>query len=161
MKKLLLLLILFLQCFCLFPARTVKVTPILTLPQLPVSAIHRIFQDSQGYMWYGTVNGLCQDDGYRLRIFRSDINAGKIMENNIIQSIAEDAKGRIWFGCDQGAYILNKQDGRITPLDPERLGSCIYKPYPTYLRRNDVDYRRQFFNPVQLGGLIPKKLSSL
>lgn len=97
MKRLIVFLILFLQSFYLFPARTVKVTPILTLPQLPVSAIHRIFQDSQGYMWYGTVNGLCQDDGYRLRVFRSDINAEKIMENNIIQSIAEDAKGRIWF----------------------------------------------------------------
>lgn len=125
MKKLIVFLILFLQSFYLFPARTVKVTPILTLPQLPVSAIHRIFQDSQGYMWYGTVNGLCQDDGYRLRVFRSDINAEKIMENNIIQSIAEDAKGRIWFGCDQGAYILNKQDGQITPLDPKRLGTLF------------------------------------
>ena len=125
MKRLIVFLILFLQSFYLFPARTVKVTPILTLPQLPVSAIHRIFQDSQGYMWYGTVNGLCQDDGYRLRVFRSDINAEKIMENNIIQSIAEDAKGRIWFGCDQGAYILNKQDGQITPLDPKRLGTLF------------------------------------
>lgn len=121
MKKLFLYLLLSLQSLFLFPARTVKVTPIPTLPQLPVSAIHRIFQDSRGYMWYGTVNGLCQDDGYRLRVFRSDINTGKIMGNNIIQSIAEDAKGRIWFGCDQGVYILDTQNSRITPLHPERL----------------------------------------
>ena len=121
MKNLLLCLLLFLQSLFLFASRTVKVTPIPTLPQLPVSAIHRIFQDSQGYMWYGTVNGLCQDDGYRLRIFRSDINTGNIIGNNIIQSIAEDDKGRIWFGCDQGVYILNKQNNQIIPLHPEKL----------------------------------------
>ncbi len=39
-------------------ASNIRITPVPSLPQLPVSAIHRIFQDSEGLMWYGTVNGL-------------------------------------------------------------------------------------------------------
>ena len=34
------------------------------LDQLPTKAIHRIFQDTDGYIWYGTFDGLCRYDGY-------------------------------------------------------------------------------------------------
>ena len=50
MKKTLALIVLILQCFCLPPVKAaVRITPIPSLSQLPVSAIHRIFQDSEGY----------------------------------------------------------------------------------------------------------------
>ena len=105
----------------------VRLTPIPSLPQLPVSAIHRIFQDSEGMMWYGTVNGLCRDDGYRVDVIRSDIHTPGLLRNSLVQSISEDTKGRIWFGTDAGAYILDKTDRQVTPLDPERLqGSVVY-----------------------------------
>lgn len=100
---------------------SIRLTPIPSLPQLPVSAIHRIFQDSEGIMWYGTVNGLCRDDGYQVDVIRSDINTPGLLNNNTIQSIGEDAKGRIWFGTDHGAYILDKSNGKVTPLDARRL----------------------------------------
>ena len=74
MKYLVIVLFLCLQSLALTPACRVRVVPFPSLSQLPVSAVHRIFQDSEGYMWYGTVNGLCRDDGYRVRIYRSDIN---------------------------------------------------------------------------------------
>lgn len=102
-------------------ASSVRITPIPSLPQLPVSAVHRIFQDSEGMMWYGTVNGLCRDDGYLVDVIRSDIRTPGLLRNNTIQSIAEDEKGRIWFGTDYGAYILDKSDRKVTPLDPEKL----------------------------------------
>ena len=44
-----------------------------------------------------------------------------------IQSIAEDERGRIWFGTDHGAYMLDKTSRQVTPLDAERLQtSFIY-----------------------------------
>ena len=58
-------------------------------------------------MWYGTVNGLCRDDGYQVDVIRSDIHTPGLLRNNLVQSISEDAKGRIWFGTDAGAYILD------------------------------------------------------
>ena len=121
MKYLVIVLFLCLQSLALTPACRVRVVPFPSLPQLPVSAVHRIFQDSEGYMWYGTVNGLCRDDGYRVRIYRSDINTPGLLDDNTIQCIAEDLGGRIWFGSDHGAYILDKQSGAIAPLDSARL----------------------------------------
>lgn len=105
----------------------IRITPVPSLPQLPVSAIHRIFQDSEGLMWYGTVNGLCCDDGYQISVIRSDINTPGLLNDNTIQSIAEDERGRIWFGTDHGAYMLDKTSRQVTPLDAERLQtSFIY-----------------------------------
>lgn len=93
------------------------VTKIPALGKLPVNAIHRIYQDSEGYMWYGTVNGLCRDDGYRIQTFRSDFRTPGILNDNLIAAIAEDKRGRIWFSTNCGAYILDKKDYRITEVD--------------------------------------------
>ena len=57
----------------LLHAQDIVVREIPSLDKLPVNAIHRIFQDSDGYMWYGTFNGLCRNDGYNIRVFRSDL----------------------------------------------------------------------------------------
>lgn len=99
----------------------IRITPVPSLPQLPVSAIHRIFQDSEGMMWYGTVNGLCCDDGYQISVIRSDINTPGLLNDNTIQCIAEGEPGKIWFGTDHGAYILDKANRQITSLSPEIL----------------------------------------
>lgn len=107
--------------FCGVYSRNIAVTDIPTINQLPVNAIHRVFQDSEGYMWYGTVNGLCRDDGYHVKVFRSDIDTPGLLEDNLVECIAEDKQGRIWFGTDKGAYILDKADYSIRPLDKERL----------------------------------------
>ena len=72
-------------------------------------------------MWYGTVNGLCRDDGYHVKVFRSDIETPGLLEDNLVECIAEDKKGNIWFGTDKGVYILDKSDYSVHPMDQERL----------------------------------------
>ena len=68
-------------------------------------------------MWYGTVNGLCRDDGYHVKVFRSDIETPGLLEDNLLECIAEDKKGNIWFGTDKGVYILDKSDYSVHPID--------------------------------------------
>lgn len=103
-------------------SQNIKITDIPSLSKLPVSAVHRVFQDSEGYMWYGTVNGLCRDDGYHVKVFRSDINTPGLISDNLIQCISEGPDGNIWFGTDHGAYIINKNKGyTLTPLCEEKL----------------------------------------
>ena len=55
--------LLFLISSIIISGQSISVTEIPTLGKLPVNAIHRIYQDKDGYIWYGTVNGLCRDDG--------------------------------------------------------------------------------------------------
>lgn len=132
-------------------SQNITVTDIPTISQLPVNAIHRVFQDSEGYMWYGTVNGLCRDDGYHVKVFRSDIETPELLEDNLVECIAEDQAGRIWFGTDKGAYILDKSDYSVRPVDKERLkdvavmhlyatgDGCMWVGYHAVLAKYDMD----------------------
>lgn len=120
MKHILTVILSFVFCYCGY-SRNITLTDIPTIDQLPVNAIHRVFQDSEGYMWYGTVNGLCRDDGYHVKVFRSDIDTPGLLDDNLVECIAEDKEGKIWFGTDKGAYILDKSDYSVRPLDEKRL----------------------------------------
>lgn len=109
-------------------AQNIAINNIPCLRKLPVNAIHRIFQDKEGYMWYGTVDGLCRDDGYHVKIFRSDINTPGLLDNNLVECITEDHEEKIWFGTDKGVYILDKKDYFLRPLDYKRLkNQFIYR----------------------------------
>lgn len=120
MKHLLSFLFSFFSCG-LYGQQGVGISQIPTLGQLPVNAIHRVFQDSEGYMWYGTENGLCRDDGYDVLVFRSDIHTPGLLENNRVTCLAEDLNGNLWFGTDKGAYLLDKKKYSIHALDAPRL----------------------------------------
>ena len=100
-----------------------------TQNQLPVSAIHSVFRDSEGYLWYGTVNGLCRDDGYQLQIFRPGFLQA---QDRVIGCMSEDHDGHLWLGSDNGLYWLDKADYTIRALVPERWeGERINQLLPT------------------------------
>lgn len=88
-----------------------------THDQLPVSAIHSVYRDAEGYLWYGTVNGLCRDDGYQLQIFRPSFLQA---QDRVIGCMAEDHDGHLWLGSDNGLYWLDKADYTIHALERER-----------------------------------------
>lgn len=90
--------------------------------QLPVANVHRILQDSEGYMWYATEGGgLCRDDGYSVEVFRSDRNTPSLLASNDITCMTEDGHGRIWFGTKAGAYILDKKNYTICRIEDNEL----------------------------------------
>ena len=113
---------------------SIRITDIPNLKKLPVNAIHRIFQDKEGYMWYGTVNGLCRDDGYQIKIFRTDYKHRGLLADNLVECICEDRKNRIWFGTDKGLYCLDKKDYRITKISHPLLDNQMI--YQLYQRSN-------------------------
>ena len=80
--------------------------------KLPSNSVIRTFNDSEGYMWFGTRDGLCRFDGYDIKVFRSSALTPGILNNNEIQCIAEDKKKRIWIGTDKGLAIYDH--GKLT-----------------------------------------------
>lgn len=70
-----------------------------------------IFQDSDGFMWFGTRNGLSRYDGFQIVNFRHSLQPGSISGNRIL-SINEDAEGFLWVGTFQsGINRLNRETG--------------------------------------------------
>lgn len=85
--------------------------------KLPTGSVYRIFKDSDGYIWFGTTEGLCRFDGYELKTFRSSsINQG-VLKNNEIQCIAEDKNKNIWIGMQEGINIIDKRNFQIKTYD--------------------------------------------
>lgn len=121
MKKILFFLLLWYSGFCYAQLSQVRVTEIPAISQLPVSAITCIYEDTEGYMWYGTVDGLCRDDGYSVHVFRSDFHTPGLMDINSVLCITEDKQHRLWFGTQKGVYILDKSTYAITKLDVAEL----------------------------------------
>lgn len=102
------------------------------MPQLPIHSVHRIFQDKEGYIWYGTSDGLCRDDGYNVQLFRSDRHTPNAMESSLIYTIAEDGRNRLWLGTEKDVYILDKATYKVHQLDhPETKNRRINTLYAT------------------------------
>jgi PAS domain S-box-containing protein len=75
---------------------------------LSQSSVMCIFQDSKGFMWFGTEDGLNRYDGYNFTIYRSDPGNPYSPNNNRIFDIYEDQTGTLWIGTSGGG--LNKFD---------------------------------------------------
>ncbi len=64
-----------------------------TADGLPSSEVYHVFQDSKGYIWLATDNGVSKYNGYEFESF--DMNDG--LATNSISEVYEDHEGRIWF----------------------------------------------------------------
>jgi signal transduction histidine kinase/ligand-binding sensor domain-containing protein len=81
------------------------------------SAIHRIFQDSRGFIWLGTEDGLVKYDGYELTIYRHDATDAHSLGDNHIQTIYEDRAGVLWVGTGSGLERFDHSNGQFTHYD--------------------------------------------
>ena len=105
----------------------VRFEHITTEEGLSENVINCIFQDSRGFMWIGTDDGLNRFDGYNFEIFRSDGDREGAINSNIIYDIAEDSRGDLWIGTT--GWGINHFDPitekfseyRASPSDPNSL----------------------------------------
>jgi signal transduction histidine kinase/ligand-binding sensor domain-containing protein/DNA-binding response OmpR family regulator len=67
-----------------------------------------ILQDSKGFMWFGTSDGLNKYDGYKFTIYNKDSKNQNSIGSNYIADIKEDAEGMIWIATRGGG--LNRYD---------------------------------------------------
>ncbi|MEQ8463833.1 two-component regulator propeller domain-containing protein [Coleofasciculus sp. E1-EBD-02] len=99
---------------------------------LPQSCILAILQDSQGWIWFGTQDGLSRYDGYKFTIYKYNELNLKTLSDNFILSIYEDKSGIVWVGTDNGG--LNTFDRKT-----EQFTHYIHNPAkPNSLSSNSV-----------------------
>jgi signal transduction histidine kinase/ligand-binding sensor domain-containing protein/CheY-like chemotaxis protein len=67
--------------------------------------IHCILQDSRGFMWFGSEEGLHRYDGYNMKVYRRG-DDGSGISNNFIRALYEDKFGRLWIGTDRGGITI-------------------------------------------------------
>jgi hypothetical protein len=67
-----------------------------------------ITQDNQGFMWFGTLDGLNRYDGTGVKVYRHDPDDPNSLSHNYIRALAVDRSGVLWLGTWGGG--LNQYD---------------------------------------------------
>lgn len=83
---------------------------------LSSSYVKAIAQDSNGFIWFGTKNGLDRFDGISVKTFYCRDEKAKRGNNNI-GAIYEDKNRNLWIGTDRGVYIFNPRTETFKILD--------------------------------------------
>lgn len=89
---------------------------------LPQNSGRALLQDSDGFVWVGTEDGLVRFDGYSMLSFRKNHADPNSLSDNYIESLAEDGQGRIWVGTMGGGInVIDRQRRLVTRI--KALGS--------------------------------------
>lgn len=73
-------------------------------------------QDSYGFLWFGTKDGLNRFDGNTFKQFANIPKQKGSLGSNVIISLKEDYQKRMWIGTDQGIYSYNPLKEEFTIL---------------------------------------------
>jgi len=77
---------------------------------LPDRRVNCIIQDHLGFMWFGTNNGLCRYDGYKMMVYQNRADDSTSISNNKIECLFLDSQGSLWVGTDLGLNKFNFAD---------------------------------------------------
>ncbi|SHN28084.1 two-component regulator propeller domain-containing protein [Mucilaginibacter sp. OK098] len=72
-----------------------------------------IMQDSRGFMWIGTRDGLNRYDGYKFIVYNHSFQDDNTISNNQIADIIEDNAGNIWAATLSGLNKFERKTGRF------------------------------------------------
>ena len=101
---------------------------------LPDERIRSIFQDHNGYLWIGTMNGICRYDGYSFKNFFKTKKNNSI-SGNWAYTITEDASHNIWIGTNEGfskfdqekeTFVNYSLPNRLVTQQSKRVNSLVF-----------------------------------
>ena len=74
-------------------------------------------QDSKGYMWFGTLEGLHKYDGYKYTYYRHDPADSSGISSNYIYDLYTDRSGNLYIGTLKGVDIYNYEKDNFSHID--------------------------------------------
>jgi hypothetical protein len=75
-----------------------------------------IAQDSQGFMWFGTLDGLNRYDGNDFKLYRHDPDDPHSLSDNTIRGLIADHTGTLWIGTWAKGLNQFELDRALYPL---------------------------------------------
>ena len=91
---------------------------------LSESSVYSIFQDSKGFIWITTDNGLDKYDGYSIKQYQHLYNDNTSISQGQGGTVYEDRKGNIW---------VSTESGKVNRLNPE---TEKFTRFPVYKIKN-------------------------
>ena len=84
---------------------------------LPNSQIYDIYQDSRGFIWISTENGLARFDGMDFNTFHFDRNNPNSIASDFVLAVIEDSCGTYWVGTSAGLQTFDPEYGSFSSID--------------------------------------------
>ncbi len=78
------------------------------------NVVTAIFRDHNGFMWFGTYDGLNRYDGYGFKVFRNVIGDSNSINSNIINKIDEDDQYNLWIGGQRDVSIYSPSTAKFS-----------------------------------------------
>jgi len=75
---------------------------------LPSGKIDNITEDHEGFMWFGTANGLVKYDGYTFTIYKNILGNNKSLASNIVTCVYESPDSILFVGTRSGLHTFNR-----------------------------------------------------
>ena len=97
--------------------------------------VYCIYQDSRGFMWFGTQDGLNRYDGYQFKVYRHNPENPHSLSDYAINAIVEDASGALWIGTREGLNRFDREKETFThfrhdPGNPRSISNNqVWKAY--------------------------------
>lgn len=79
---------------------------------LPDNTVKCFTQDSRGFMWLGTFNGLCRFDGAEFVIYRHDKNTSNSIVDNHVEALLSVGDS-LWVGTERGLNYYSLMENRF------------------------------------------------
>ncbi len=87
---------------------------------LPSNSIFSVVQDSLGFLWIGTQQGVCRFDGRKFKVFQQNPNDTNSLSFNDAGNLFYDSQGKIWIGTwGEGADLFDPRTETFKHYKPE------------------------------------------
>ena len=107
--------------------------------QLSSNLATQVFQDSNGFIWIATRNGLNIYDGYNFTTIRKTKEDDRGLSSNYINCITQDIQGHILLGTNNSLLLYNgKSFANIPLLDSKNQPFSTYVTQVYRLKNNDI-----------------------
>ncbi len=113
----------------LFASANIRFQHITVEDGLSQSSVTCILQDRNGYLWFGTQNGLDRYNGYEFIVYKNDPFDSASLGDNWIKVLWEDETGDLWIGThNSGLFRFHPKTETFTPLkhDPKNPASLAH-----------------------------------
>lgn len=88
---------------------------------LPNITIQCLLQDSKGFMWIGTQDGLNRYDGLKVTTYKNNTQDSTTISDNFIRCIYEDHNHTLWIGTTYGLNKFNDSSNTFTHYKYHKL----------------------------------------
>lgn len=92
---------------------TLRFFHLTTADGLSHDIVYAIVQDQQGFLWFGTQDGLARYDGYFFVVFRHLRSDPSSLIDNTVQALAVDSAGALWVGTAGGLDRYDRNGRRF------------------------------------------------